>query len=219
MCIHCLIALGFMPQNLTDEKSTLVQVMAWYCKAIIYHLSQCWSRYSSPYAVYHLATLIWYILNLIRTLCMHQSNGFRVCHSQRNMMQYITMTSLWARWCLKSPASLLFAQPFIRAHTKENIKAPRYWPFVREIHWWQVNSLDKGPVKRKMFPFDDVIMRNIVWSCDVVSQASWCHCNGLAITILPQNMFTVANYHKPICIQVLVGQYGFITTRHAKGWF
>ena len=30
--------------------------------------------------------------------------------------------------------------------------------FVRGIHRWPVNSLHKGPVTRKMFPFDDVIM-------------------------------------------------------------
>ena len=31
--------------------------------------------------------------------------------------------------------------------------------FVRGIHRRSVNSPDKGPVTRKMFPFDDVIMR------------------------------------------------------------
>ena len=30
--------------------------------------------------------------------------------------------------------------------------------FVRGIHQWPVNSPHKGPVTRKMFPFDDVIM-------------------------------------------------------------
>ena len=40
--------------------------------------------------------------------------------------------------------------------------------FVREIHRWPVNSPYKGPVMRKMFPFDDVIMfdsesTGIVW--------------------------------------------------------
>ena len=29
---------------------------------------------------------------------------------------------------------------------------------VREIHRWPVNSLHKGPVTRKIFPFEDVIM-------------------------------------------------------------
>ena len=30
--------------------------------------------------------------------------------------------------------------------------------FVRGIHRWPMNSLHKGPVTRKMFPFDDVII-------------------------------------------------------------
>ena len=33
-----------------------------------------------------------------------------------------------ARWRLKSPASQLFTQLFIRVPIKENIKAPRHWP-------------------------------------------------------------------------------------------
>ena len=32
--------------------------------------------------------------------------------------------------------------------------------FVRGIHWWPVDSPLKGPVTRKMFIFDDVIMVN-----------------------------------------------------------
>ena len=40
----------------------------------------------------------------------------------------ITLTSQWPRWRLKSPASRLFTQSFIRAQIKENIKAPRHWP-------------------------------------------------------------------------------------------
>ena len=31
------------------------------------------------------------------------------------------------------------------------------------IHRWQVNSPDKSPVTRKMFPFDDVIMYHDIW--------------------------------------------------------
>ena len=33
-----------------------------------------------------------------------------------------------------------------------------YWPFVRGIHRWPVNSRHKWPVTRKMIPSDDVIM-------------------------------------------------------------
>ena len=75
------------------------------------------------------------------------------------MAYYITMTSWWARWRLKSPASLLLTQPFIQAQIKEKNKAPRPWPLCGEIHWWPMNSPHKWPVTRKMFPFDDVIMQ------------------------------------------------------------
>ena len=58
------------------------------------------------------------------------------------------------RWRLKSPASRLFTQAFIQVQIKENIKDPRHWP----LRWSPVNPPHKGPVTRKMFPFDDVIM-------------------------------------------------------------
>ena len=55
------------------------------------------------------------------------------------MLSHITMTSQWAWWRLKSPASRLFTQPFIQAQIKENIKAPRHWPLWKGIHRWPVN--------------------------------------------------------------------------------
>ena len=94
----------------------------------------------------------------------------------------ITMTSLWAQWRLKSPASRLFTQLFIQSQIKENIKAPRHWPLG--IHRWPVNSPHKGPVTRKMFLFDDVIMcwghryHGISWS--IFNQIPWHIDNGQA---------------------------------------
>ena len=45
----------------------------------------------------------------------------------------ITVTSKWARWCLKSPASPSFTHAFIQVQIKENIKAPRHWPQCGEF--------------------------------------------------------------------------------------
>ena len=42
------IALTWMPLDLTDDKSTLVQVMAWCRQATSHYLSQCWPRSMSP---------------------------------------------------------------------------------------------------------------------------------------------------------------------------
>ena len=56
----------------------------------------------------------------------------------------------------KTPASRLFAQPFVQVQIKENIKVPRHWPLWGESTG--DHSPNKGPVTRKIFPFDDVIM-------------------------------------------------------------
>ena len=71
----------------------------------------------------------------------------------------ITVTSLWTRWRLKSPASRLFAQSFVQVQMNAIIKVPRQW-HLGGIHRWPVDSPHKGPVTQKMFPFNDVIM---VW--------------------------------------------------------
>ena len=44
-------ALQWMPQDLTDDESTLVQVMAWCRQATSHYLSQCLPRSLSPYGV------------------------------------------------------------------------------------------------------------------------------------------------------------------------
>ena len=49
--ISCEIALRRMSLDLTDDKSTLVQVMAWCRQAPNHYLSQCWPRSMSPYGV------------------------------------------------------------------------------------------------------------------------------------------------------------------------
>ena len=44
-------AIRWMPQDLTDDKSTLFQVMAWCHQATSHYLSQCWPRSMLPYVV------------------------------------------------------------------------------------------------------------------------------------------------------------------------
>ena len=58
--------------------------------------------------------------------------------------------------------------------------------FVRWIHRWPVNSPQKGPVARKMFPFDDIIM----WKSSQISNSyiSW-----MLFTMSPNCGKTVRN--------------------------
>ena len=54
--------------------------------------------------------------------------------------------------------STVWSRPDQRKHQRSASQA-----FVRGIHHWPVNSPHKGPVMRKMFPFDDVIMAQSRW--------------------------------------------------------
>ena len=71
---------------------------------------------------------------------------------------FITMTSCWARWRLKLPASRLSTQPFIQGADQRKFQSSAPLAFVRGIHRWPLNSPHKGSVTRRMFPFDDVIV-------------------------------------------------------------
>ena len=63
-----------------------------------------------------------------------------------------------AQWCLKSPVSRLFTEWFIQGADQRKYHSSASLVFVGEIHRGPVNSPHKGPVTRKMLPFDDVIM-------------------------------------------------------------
>ena len=49
--ISCELALRWMSLDLSDNKSTLVQVMAWCRQATSHYLNQCWPRSSMPYGI------------------------------------------------------------------------------------------------------------------------------------------------------------------------
>ena len=51
MNASCETALRWIAQNTFDDKSTLVQVMAWCRQAPSHYLSQCWHRSKPPYDI------------------------------------------------------------------------------------------------------------------------------------------------------------------------
>ena len=53
----------------------------------------------------------------------------------------------------------------------------RHWPFVRGIHRWPVNFPHKGPVTRKMFPLNNVIMNTVR-----VLLVRWDHNQGFSLS-------------------------------------
>ena len=74
--ISCKIALRRMLLDFTDDKSTLVQVMAWCRQATSHYLSQCWPRFMSPYGV----TGPQWVKGLIPLLIDNSNSTDRTCH-------------------------------------------------------------------------------------------------------------------------------------------
>ena len=78
----------------------------------------------------------------------------------------IIVTTKWARWRLKSPAciSIVYSTRYSSACERTH-QSSASLDFGRGIHrWpshrWLVNSPHKGPVTRKRFPLNDVIMHS-----------------------------------------------------------
>ena len=56
------------------------------------------------------------------------------------------------------PSLTVVYSPFIQCVDQRIHQSSASLAFERGIHWWPVNSPHKGPVTRKMLPFDDVII-------------------------------------------------------------
>ena len=67
--------------------------------------------------------------------------------------------------------------------------------FVRGIHRWPVNSPQKGQVTRKMFPFDDVIMRCQMTIMMLIANTleEW-----FPVIVSRSAAYTILTKHKPV---------------------
>ena len=93
-------ALWWMPQDLTDDKSTLVQVMASCRQATSHYLSQCWLRTLWPYGV---ARPQWVKWNYQQNVC---SETF-----------WYIFRKWWIKWNWWSPCCL-----WLKMHLLDNIR-------------------------------------------------------------------------------------------------
>ena len=83
------IALRWMSLDLTDDNSTLVQVMAWSRQATSHYLNKCWPRYLMPYGV----TRPQWVKQEVLIHCNTNNQ-----HASENHTFKIITTSLRGRW-------------------------------------------------------------------------------------------------------------------------
>ena len=107
--ISCEIALRWMSLGLTDDVSTLVQVMAWCHQATSHYLSQCWLRFMLPYGI----TGSQWVLKGLSVAVWQPNCWYYMDNESGNVIHPITQTpvsgscclplgalqSMWATWC------------------------------------------------------------------------------------------------------------------------
>ena len=96
------IALRWMPQDLNNDKSTLVQVMAWCRQATSHYLSQCWLRSMSPNGVtgsqWVKETQIGVLVSIWITVSRMNGNSQLLTHWGRDKMDAIFQTTFSNRF-------------------------------------------------------------------------------------------------------------------------
>ena len=100
------------------------------------------------------------VIMMTRYFLQHRPFVWMTSYSSKKIARVtITVASQWARWRLKSPAPRLFSQVFVQTQITEKNHSSASLDFVWGNHRrWPVDSPQKGPLTRKMFPLDDVIM-------------------------------------------------------------
>ena len=100
-----------MSQDLTDDKSTLVQVMAWCRQATSHHLNQWWPRSLSPYGV---ARIQW--VKYVRVCVMQSCENL----TQNILMQNcgILIHVCWKPLCFHMSKTALSKSVSYKLHTK-----------------------------------------------------------------------------------------------------
>ena len=106
-------------------------------------------------------SLVWVILQVL----VNAPTGNILAHTA-----HITVTSQWAWWLLRSPASWLFTPTVYSGADQWIHQSSASLAFARGIHRWPVNSPHKCPVTRKMFSFDDVIMNMLAQTTTLCSR-------------------------------------------------
>ena len=99
--------------------------------------------------------------------------------------------------------------------------------FLRGIHRWPMNSPHKGPVTRKMFPFDGVIMQQGGWICKggtddnnyQIVIHSLVHvldmCGPTSVVTVPADVPMLTKEKSP-CVYLISGHRWFLITLHRR---
>ena len=117
--ISCETVFVWLSLDVTDDKSTLVQVMAWCRQATSHYLSQCWPRSLSPYGITRPQWMLiwWGVDDCTWTTVQLTFNFSSTCEiSMTCALNFFLLGSLKEQSCLSARLQLT------------------HWP-LRELNW------------------------------------------------------------------------------------
>ena len=86
--------------------------------------------------------MLWQNDGLVQDCSNSSALAMELLQSRFCLYHYNDVT--WTPWRLKSPDAWLFVRRLMQVNAKENIKASRYWLFVRGIHLlWRESTGDR----------------------------------------------------------------------------
>ena len=133
----------------------LVQKMVWCRPATSYYLNQWWLAYWRIHAPLALNELTHYPLNT----CEEGQHRFAISITCRHWCGTYHCSDVIMSALASQITTVSRVCPTICSGVHQRkYQSSASLTFVRGIHRWPVDSAHKGPVTRKMFPFDDVIM-------------------------------------------------------------
>ena len=154
-----------MPQDFTDDKSTLVQVMAWCRQATSHYPNQCWLRSPTPYGV---TRPQWVDI----LLCMCFDKCYPFVHDIV-ISTYISLSNQFQCFCLPASGCSLRPNQRCRISQETHLRMTMTghgkaflttgaWCRESAGHWYP----HKGPVIRRFDTFRCYCPEQIVWRRD-----------------------------------------------------
>ena len=144
-CISCEIALIWMSLDLNDEKSTLVQVMAWCHQTASNYLSQCWPRSLSPYGVTRpqwVKLVIFKLISRIHILGISCEIPHRWMSQDLTILVHVTVNGLVPKWIKPIPEPIWPSSMTLHGVTRPQcVKAEARWPLSGPLRVWLMISL------------------------------------------------------------------------------
>ena len=122
-------------------------------------MCQCYCHiFHSPMRL-HIIFIQNHLINILWTLSLKWLLPLGFCFTERSQWSHYSDVIMGAMASKITSVSIVYSTVCSGADQRKH-QSSASLAFVRGIHRWPVNSPHKGPVKRKMFPLDDVIMHN-----------------------------------------------------------